>query len=147
MRRLAPRTLTLIALAAVLVLAGCGRPAVRFIPEGGQYSLPDARAKARTLSSPYSHTATDDAADARKTALVGLRREGTVGAEAADILTARFPSDASGVPYYVEAATINGRAAWFVVEATPGSDGKLSARRLWVLDRKTGTVRTSSAIR
>lgn len=147
MRSSASRTTVLLLLLAVSLTA-CARSAVRFIPDGGSYSLQQAEDKARSIQLPrLARLATSDAEEARKDALVALRREGETGREAAEALTRVFPADKAGVPGYVEVAEVDRRPAWIVVEATPGEDDRLSRRRVWVLDRADGDVISSAVAR
>lgn len=74
-----------------------------------------------------------EAATLRHDALVGLRRQGTVGAQAASLITRTFPTDTVAVPFYVERATFDGQPVFVVVEALGPKDGTLRDKRVWVL--------------
>lgn len=152
MRSLSRHAVTLLALivAAALVTACAPERAadVEFIPEGGSYTLSAAeqRAEKATLGELADDPA-DAAPEKRRAALVALRRAGDEGGRVADILTKEFPPSESGVPTLVEGARVDDKDTWLVVEAIKGSDGKLSARRLWILDRADGSVIGSRTFR
>ncbi|MCX8006637.1 MAG: hypothetical protein N3B11_00775 [Coriobacteriia bacterium] len=89
-----------------------------------------------------------EAQDLRTQALTELRSHGQDAQRLADALTAQLPSDYAGVPVYVEAANVEGRACWIVVEARPASDSesRLSSRRYWVFDRDDFAVVESGTL-
>lgn len=148
MRRqiIAATSLLLCALVA-LAVAGCEGPDVRFIPAGGSYTVQEVQEHARSVRLDGKQISGSESENARRDALVSLRRQGDAGIEAAEVLTATFPSRDGGVPLYVEGATVEGTTAWIVIEAAPGRDSRLSKHRLWVLDRETGKVVSSAVLR
>ena len=145
----ARRLLAVVALLALMLLASaCSRPAVRLVDDGASYSVDEARSRAATMQAGAAASVrVEGAIDARRDALVALRRIGAVGNRAADVLTREFPVDTKAVPFYVEAATVEPREVWIVVEAWGGRTGKLEKRRLWILDRSTGSVVTVAPLR
>jgi len=147
MTRRQVRTVFLLALSLFLV-SGCSRPAVRFIPDGGSYTLPQAERKALAVDlGRVTQMSSSQAEAQRRLALASLRREGREGSAAADLLTSRFPTKSSDVPAYVEVARVDQKDALLVVDAVPGANGRLSSKRLWVFDRRTGDVILSTRMR
>jgi hypothetical protein len=144
---------TLIAAALGLSIAlsagGCHRAqAVVFVADGGDLTRAQTENLARTASlSPVAGVKPADAAAARQRALQELRRHGTPGDAAANVLTVGFPQDVKSVPVLVEAALVDRVPSWVIVEAWSGDGKTLSSRRLWIFDRRTGQVLASSSFR
>ena len=147
MTRRPVRAVFLLALSLFLV-AACSGPSVRFIPDGGSYTLPQAERKALEVDlGRVTQMPSSQAEAQRRLALAALRRQGPEGSAAADLLTSRFPTKSSDVPAYVEVAKVDNKDALLVVDAVPGANGLLSSRRLWVFDRRTGDVILSTRMR
>lgn len=136
-----------LAVAALLSLAlfaasACVQgPGIRFVDDAKVYTRAQVEHNAGTIAA--GSTAQVDvvqAAEVRQRALARLRQEGATAGKAADFMTSQFPVGTKAVPFYVEAATVDGASAWIIVEAWGGRTGKLAFRRLWVFDRKTGDV-------
>jgi hypothetical protein len=138
-----------LAVASLLAGAACARePKVTFVPAGGTYTSAEARNRANTADPGAAATVRiEDATAERTAALVELRREGADGSAVADLLTEEFPSVTRSVPYYVEAATVDGTKAWIIAETWGGRQGTLDQRRLWVFDRSTHRVILSAVLR
>lgn len=138
-------------LAAVLLLAvsACARsPRIAWAPDGGSYTMAQAgRLAARTDISAISGTPESDARDLRQRYLTSLRSHGKRAAALADHLTRDFPVDSSSVPVRVEAATVDDRQVWIVIEAWAEKGGTLAHRRLWLLDRADYSIVGSSSYR
>ncbi|MDO8949569.1 MAG: hypothetical protein Q8S43_10260 [Actinomycetota bacterium] len=128
------------------VLSACDKAAIEYVPNGGTYTL----AQAEDVASGYDmseveNVKTSEGPSLRRERLLELREAGTDTSLLADALTRDFPSDTPSVPLLVESATVDGVRAWLVVEAYGDTDGTLSRRRLWVLDRSNFTVLASSS--
>jgi hypothetical protein len=134
--------------AAILVPAtGCvSGPQVPFVRSDKSYTVSQAQEWARSISlGAASSIQTDQATEARQKALAALRVQGTEPGRAADMLTRGFPAQSRAVPVRVEAATVAGRPAYIVVEATGRPGGTLTSRRVWVFDAATGAVMGSAS--
>lgn len=143
------RTASILALIALLALAACSSaPSVSFVDRGASYTLREAEQRAKAVDAGAAgRVRVEDASAARQTALTGLRTQGALAGKAADLLTSAFPVGTRSVPVYAEAAKVDGRDAWIVVEAWGGRTGTLTLRRLWVFDRTTGAVASASTWR
>jgi hypothetical protein len=140
--RLRP-TLTALALCFVLSfgIAGCAAPKAEFIDAKASYTEASAKALAdRIDASKLANTATDQAAALRHEALTELRSRGGRAVLVADMLTKTFSAQTRGVPIYFERATFNGTPAVVVVEATGPPAGKLTTKRVWILDENGGVL-------
>lgn len=126
-------------------LVGCGSK-MAYSEEGGAYSREDVSSVFDSVSEPpFLGRPTDEAGDLRQEQLSSLRSKGKDASALATLLTEQFPGESRSVPYFAEAATVDGREAWIVLEAW-GSEGEgLDRLRLWVFDRATGEVLTSAA--
>jgi hypothetical protein len=56
------------------------------------------------------------------------------------MLTKTFSAQTRAVPVYFERATFNGTPAVVVVEATGPPEGKLTTKRVWILDENGGVL-------
>ncbi len=121
-------------LLSVLLLAGCARSGITFVDEARKHNQESALELADTVQ-PASDSAISpaDAATARSKALADLRTLGDEAASAADLITATFPSDTQGAPFYVETGTYESTPCVIVLESIgrPGQD--LTDTRLWVI--------------
>lgn len=135
----------LLVIVAFALLAGCAqKPRIQFIPEGGSYTTDAAMDAARAVDlSAVSALDTENVAEDRQDALASLRSSDGGASELADLITSTFAADTRSVPVYAEAATVDGRAAWIVVEAWGGRSGPLDKRRIWILARETGDIISS----
>lgn len=122
-----------------LALVGCGRnTTMEYIPEGGSYALVEIEAVARSVNvTPLENVLPSDIPDTRQKYLTDLRGHGGEASRVADALTRDFPLDTAAVPLLVEAAEVDGRPVWLIVEAWAEEGGTLAHRRLWLLDRET----------
>lgn len=136
----------LVATMAASLLLGCGaRPDITFIPDGTSYTSDSVVALARTVDMGEAPKLdAEDAPQARADVLASLRSRNADASAFADLMTRTFASGTRSVPVYAEAATVDGRAAWVVVEAWGGSSGPLDKRRVWVLARDSGAVISSA---
>ena len=134
--------------AAILVpAAGCwSGPQVRFVRSDASYTVAQAEESGRSVSlGEASSVKTEQATEARRKALSGLRQQGSDAARVADLLTKGFPAQSRSVPVQVEAASVDGKPAYIVVEATGRPGGTLISRRVWVFDAAAGTVMGSAS--
>lgn len=131
-----------------LLLTACGSgPRITFIPDGGSYTSEEVLERADEADTREASDLTaEEAPEARQRALATLRTRGESASEAADTITRVFPPDTASVPVLVEAARVDGRRVWLIVEAWGGREGPLDARRVWVVDSETDEV-VSSATR
>ena len=132
--------LSLVLISALVLMAGCRKKGPTWVDEGNGYTL-DAVTGAfdRADASAISGRSSSDAIDLRHDMLTSLRNRGGEAATAADLITKTFPANTRGVPVYVERATVSGKPAYLIVEATGRDDGKLTDKRLWVID-SSGTI-------
>ncbi|HEY3316956.1 MAG TPA: hypothetical protein VGK50_00825 [Coriobacteriia bacterium] len=136
-------------LVGMLLMQGCSEgPRVRFVGDDKTRTLADVDRAAESLQAgPAASVTVKDAPEVRQRVLAGMRGDGALAAQAADFMTRQFPPVTKAVPYYVEAARIDGRPCWVIVEAWGGRTGNLVFRRLWVFDRETGGVLDSRTYR
>ena len=134
---------------AGLLLAGCAsRPQARFVDGNRTYTLDQVSERAASLRSDASASVrVEDAAEVRQRVLAELRKHGALASQAADLMTRQFPPVTNAVPFYVEAATVEGRPCWVIVESWGGRTGTLTFRRLWVFDRATADLLASRTYR
>ncbi len=130
----------LLALTALLMVAGCASDAPRFVDAGASYTEQDVSSLFDTVDASSALGApTTDAPALRSTALGALRGQGDAAASAAEVITRTFAGSAAGVPVYVESALYNGEQALIVVEAIGPKSGDLRDLRIWVIS-ETGDV-------
>lgn len=149
MRSTGRRTAMLLAILTLMFLAGCsGGLEARFVDDNRDYTLAEVGENAAAVQAgAAARVKVEDAPEARQRVLAQLRGGGDAAAEAADMLTTGFPTDIRAVPFYVEAAAVDGKASWIVIETWGGRSGTLGFRRLWVLDRTTGDITDSRTFR
>lgn len=137
--------LLLVALLALALAAGCTRYAPPLVDAGGLYDTQSAKNRLDVTSvARYQKTPVADAPALRTKALAGLRGEGAVGTQAADLITKSFPPDTPAVPVYVEKARFMGRPSWLIIEAYGPGGGNLEHKRLWVMS-ESGELLFSAA--
>ncbi len=95
---------------------------------------------------PYAQTEADESPELRRKTLTRLRTMGEEPARLADILTASFPADTRALPVKVLEAKTEGRDVWAIIEVWGSAGGKLDKRRLWVIDRATGAIVSSTTL-
>ncbi|HET6498328.1 MAG TPA: hypothetical protein VFH17_04695 [Coriobacteriia bacterium] len=129
--------------------AGCGRAGITFVSENAEYTLAQVEEVHATVAPPPSIAgrSTSDAPELRRDALAVLRGRGGESAELADVLTEILAGADRSVPYYGEAATVEGKASWVVLEVWGSEGGTLDNTRLWVFERDGGSVVYSSTRR
>lgn len=149
MRKTVVVMLAVVLAAAVAAATGCDRAEITFVSEGASYTLAAVEEVHASVAPPPSIAGrpTADAAQLRRDALASLRGRGGESIELADLLTEIVAGANRSVPYYAEAATVNGRASWIVVEAWGPEGGTLDSTRLWVFGRDDGSVMYSSTRR
>lgn len=129
----------------LLSLAGCASGTPAFVPNGGEYTHDEALAMARDEdASEHAGRPVSEAPRLRQEFLSDLRLQDEPGPTFAELYTAVFPAPARAVPVRVEAATVDGRSAWLIIEVWGPEGGRLENRRLWILDRESGQVISSS---
>jgi hypothetical protein len=139
-------SIVLLATALLVALAGCRSAAVEYIPEGGTYTLAEVQERATSFDvRDADELTTAEASAERVDRLVYLRKQGDRAAALADALTTGFPTDNASVPVLVEHATVDEREVWVVVEVWGEPGGRLTHRRLWLLDYGTLDVVNSSS--
>jgi hypothetical protein len=139
--RVAVPALALAVLLSTLVASGCSGVPTSWVPDGGALTSAqvDELAKNTDLSS-ASAVSIADAPDRRTEVLVWLRRRGADGGRAASLLTKGFPDRTEAIPVLVELAMVDGVRSLVVVEAAPGVEGELTAKRLWLFRFESGTL-------
>ncbi|PKQ19576.1 MAG: hypothetical protein CVT66_09330 [Actinobacteria bacterium HGW-Actinobacteria-6] len=148
--RMSRRPLTpLMALLSIIVLiSGCSKAGLEYIPAGGTYTMQDAQSAAAVASlDSVRDVMTADASALRTDRLTDLRSNGDEASALADMLTVDFPSEIAAVPLRIEAATVDGTSVWLVIEAWGDEGEVLTHRRLWVIDKTTLEVIGSSSYR
>ena len=127
-------TMLAVLAALTLLLAGCEPTGPEFVAEGRSYTLNTALELSDTIDAGgLAEQPTSKANELRHEALVALRKQGDMAENAAKVITATFPAETSGVPYYVERALYHSEPALIIVEAIGPQGGTLSDRRVWVL--------------
>ncbi len=136
----------LLAITAIL-MAGCAKDSISWVDEGASYTVADAESLARRLADDQnSGTPVSQAYDLRQAALADLRGNGDDASKLADLLTRVFVNDVRSVPFYTEAARVDGVDTWLVIESWGPSGGTLESTRLWVFERATGDVILATAV-
>jgi hypothetical protein len=134
-------------LATVLLVAvlGCATGGPQFVAEDRTYTMSEALdLPARLDAGDLPDTDTNESASLRRAALVALRKQGGKAEEAARIITATFPPETAGVPFYVEQATYGTAPAIVMVEAIGPRGGKLVDRRVWVISPEGDVLLTGT---
>lgn len=134
--------MTVLVSLCLLATSACVQaPEIRFVDVSGVYTLAEVERNAGTVPAGSASAVTiADAVEVRQRALARLRQDGATAGKAADFMTTQFPVQTKAVPYYVEAATVDGKTAWIIVESWGGRTGALAYRRLWVFGRDTGEL-------
>ena len=97
-------------------------------------------------TSKLANTPSEDAVALRHKALTKLRSKGGNAVLVADMLTKTFSAETRSVPVYFERATYKDKPAVVVIEAAGPAEGKLSTKRVWVLDEQGGVLFVGSSI-
>lgn len=130
-------------------LTGCADRA-QFIYEDLDRELSSADVRklyADIAKPPFLGAPVAEAQELRQSALASLREKGAAQSDLANLLTEMFPQDPRSVPYYAEAANVDGKNAWIVLEIWGPEGGNLDNGRMWVFDRNSGEVMTSTTYR
>ena len=136
--RIAPLLLAFIIMAAI---SGCSKPSVTFVDTGASYDETSVMTIAEGVDmSRLAKTLSADAPGLRNKALTELRSSGGNAAPVADMLTRTFSAETRGVQVYVERATFGGKPAVVMIEAAGPKEGKLTAKRVCVLDEQGGVL-------
>jgi len=123
------------------LLAGCSARGPAFVDSGASYNKASVMKLAEGIDTSYlASTPSADAAGLRHEALTALRSRGGRAVAVVDMLTRTFSADTRGVPVYLERATFDGKPAVVVIEAAGPPSGKLTAKRVWVLDEQGGVL-------
>ncbi|MBE0476640.1 MAG: hypothetical protein IBX62_06050 [Coriobacteriia bacterium] len=140
------RALAAVAVLAPLLLTACrADPRIRYIPDGGTYTMEEALRRMEAADTGAARAlSADEVPEARQAALAALRSIDASASALADLITSAFPFDTRSVPVLAEAAMVDGSEAWILVEAWGGREGALTSRRVWVLDRASGGVVSSA---
>ncbi len=136
------RAATIALLAALTaVVAGCSSQGATFVDSNGSYTESSVMTLTAGIdSSKLADTGSDRAAELRHDALTTLRSRGGRAVPVADLLTKTFSAETRGVPMYVERASFNGKPAIVMIEAAGPPKGKLTTKRVWVLDEQGGVL-------
>jgi hypothetical protein len=122
-------------------LTGCSKQTAPFVDGETSYDQTSVMAVARGIdTSRLADTSSSDAAPLRNKALTQLRSRGGRAVPVADMLTRTFSAQTRGVPVYFERATFEGKPAIVMIEAAGPENGKLTAKRVWVLDERGGVL-------
>lgn len=144
-RRTSLILLVILSTAMLAIAAGCSPKGPLYVDESSSYTVSSVgEILRRADASAYAKEPTSDAADLRHEALVALRKRGGDATAAADLITRTFPADTRSVPVYVERATMDGKRALVVVEATGPKSGSLDAKRMWVFDDQGNVIFAST---
>ncbi len=121
---------------------------MRFIPDGGTYTLAEAQDLAEATDiGDVRDLDSDEARQERQERLSQLRGEGEAAQALADVLTTQLPADSAAVPLRIEAAVVDETDVWIVVEAWGDDGAPLEHRRLWLFDRETLQLVGSASFR
>ena len=133
-QRLLTATLVLVLGLTVFVM-GCSAKGAPFVDGGASYDKASVmKLAAQVDTAKLATTPSSEATSLRHKALTALRARGGRAVPVADMLTKTFPADTRGVPVYFERATFNDKPAVVMIEAAGPANGKLMAKRVWVLD-------------
>jgi hypothetical protein len=130
-----------LATAATLLVACTSGVQPVWVPDAGSLTPKqvDELAAAADVSR-VSSVDVEHAPDVRTDVLVWLRGKGSDGDRAASLLTQGFPDRTAAVPVLVEVAEVDGVRSLVAVEAAGGKDGRLTVRRLWLFELKSGRL-------
>jgi hypothetical protein len=135
-RRRLLATLMLV-LGLTVLLMGCSAKGAPFVDSGASYDKASVMKLAAGVdTAKLATTPSSEATYLRHKALTALRSRGGRAVPVADMLTKTFPADTRGVPVYFERATFNDKPAVVMIEAAGPANGKLMAKRVWVLDEE-----------
>jgi len=136
-------------LVAASTLTGCAdRAQFTYKDLGRELSSADVRRVYVDIAKPpFLGTPVTEAPELRQSALISLREKGAAQSDLANLLTEMFPQDSRSVPYYAEAAGVDGKNAWIVLEIWGPEGGNLDNGRMWVFDRDSKEVMTSTTYR
>jgi hypothetical protein len=127
-------------LGLALVLTGCSAQEAPFVDGGATYDKTSVMKLAEGVDTArLATTPSSEATYLRHKALTSLRTRGERAVPVADMLTKTFSAETRGVPVYFERATFDDKPAVIMIEAAGPANGKLIAKRVWVLD-ETGNV-------
>ena len=133
-RRVASLLLILILSAS---LSGCSSKGPRFVDEGSSYSESSVMVIADEVdTSQLANTPSTEGPALRHEALTALRALGGRAVPVADLITKTFSAETRAVPVYFERTTFDGKPAIVMIEAAGPAKGKLTAKRVWVLDEQ-----------
>ena len=140
------RALAVAALAAAIALSACAHARVTYVDSDASYTAQQLRSLLdRTDLGSVANERVSKATELRHEALVELRSQGSAQSAAADVVTETFPAATESVPVYVERATFDSSESLILIEAWVDSRNRLSSRRLWVIDAKSGQVYYSAS--
>jgi hypothetical protein len=126
--------MALIVAFALVSAAGCASSGPAWVDSNATYTTSNlAGVFDKADISKYKDQPVSKSAELRQSALTALRMEGKQASEAADLITKVLPAESSGVPVYVERATVGGEQAYILVEAIGPSGGRLGVKRMWAL--------------
>jgi hypothetical protein len=146
-RRTTPLTL-LAAGALIALVAACSTPRSDFAPETRSYTTTQVVEIARDANvSAFEDLPVSEAPRLRRSFLGRLRASDDPGPEFASLYTRTFPLPGRSVPVLVQAADVDGHAAWVIVEVFGPEGGNLRSVRYWILDRESGRVLSSAFFR
>ncbi len=132
-----------VALGATLgaALVGCSTQSATFVDGSATYDDTSVMTLADSVdTSKLANTPSKDAVALRHKALTKLRSKGGNAVLVADMLTKTFSAETRSVPVYFERATYKNKPAVVVIEAAGPAEGKLSTKRVWVLDEQGGVL-------
>ncbi len=145
--RTSGRSVVVALLVCATALTACGHQAISYVDRDSAYTTSQlADLLERTAAGRLASRQREDAVQLRHAALVDLRSLGGGASEAASLMTRTFPATTPSVPLRVERASVDGQDAFVVIEAWGPPGGRLSARRLWALDARTGAVLFSASV-
>jgi hypothetical protein len=122
-------------LGLALVLTGCSEQEAPFVDGGATYDKTSVMKLAEGVdTAKLAATPSSEATYLRHKALTSLRTRGERAVPVADMLTKTFSAETRGVPVYFERATFDNKPAVIMIEAAGPANGKLIAKRVWVLD-------------
>jgi hypothetical protein len=125
---------TAVSIMVLVTIVGCAPSGPAWVDSGATYTTSSlAGVFDKADISKFKDRPVSEAGDQRQKALTALRMKGKQASQAADLITKILPADSSGIPVYVERATVGGQSAYVLVEAIGPSGGKLSTKRMWAL--------------
>lgn len=136
-------------LIASVALTACGGPEITFVSADASYTLEQVDELHASQEPPASVQGrpVTEASELRREALVELRSRGGEATELAEFITRTIADTGRSVPYYGEAASVEGTDSWIIVEMWGPESSTLENTRVWVFVRDTGAVIYSSTNR